>query len=163
MTVFPVQLAKSSILWNPIIYICMNKSVRYVKKCTAQRPFFVQFQVSFHHVLSKYFPRLSSFWSLEPSPTHPDDLGTMLKRSFRNGGKRYKHRTEGLRWDYLWFSFRKKLSLVATNEDKDQSYYRDREVPVIPEEEEESRDSSKSSRWEIKIWKYFVVLVIKED
>ena len=38
------------------------------------------------------------------------------------------------------------MSLVATNEDKDQSYYRDREVPVIPEEEEESRDSSKSSR-----------------
>ena len=28
LTVFPVQLAKSSILWNPLIYICMNKSVR---------------------------------------------------------------------------------------------------------------------------------------
>ena len=28
LTVFPVQLAKSSIIWNPLIYICMNKSVR---------------------------------------------------------------------------------------------------------------------------------------
>ena len=27
MTVFPVQFAKLSILWNPVIYICMNKSV----------------------------------------------------------------------------------------------------------------------------------------
>ena len=30
MTVFPVQLAKSSIMWNPIIYICMNKSVSVI-------------------------------------------------------------------------------------------------------------------------------------
>ena len=30
MTVFPVQFAKSSILWNPIIYICMNRSVSAV-------------------------------------------------------------------------------------------------------------------------------------
>ena len=27
LTVFPVMLAKSSILWNPVIYICMNKTV----------------------------------------------------------------------------------------------------------------------------------------
>ena len=28
MTVFPLQFAKSAILWNPIIYVVMNKAVR---------------------------------------------------------------------------------------------------------------------------------------
>ena len=40
---FPVQLAKSSILWNPLIYICMNKSVR--KTHYVLSPFLLGFSV----------------------------------------------------------------------------------------------------------------------
>ena len=27
LTVFPLQMAKTSVLWNPLIYLCMNTSV----------------------------------------------------------------------------------------------------------------------------------------
>ena len=68
LTVFPVQLAKSSILWNPLIYICMNKSVRRtLKEFLLLNPLFnfsLQFQQSFQKFLRLYFPNL---WCLKDS------------------------------------------------------------------------------------------------
>ena len=52
MTVFPVQFAKLSILWNPVIYICMNKSVRIIiLYYIASFKNLFQFQVGFCKIL----------------------------------------------------------------------------------------------------------------
>ena len=55
LTVFPVQLAKSSILWNPLIYICMNKSVRRtLKELLLLKAPFLTFLFSFSKVFRSF-------------------------------------------------------------------------------------------------------------